>query len=378
MHPETIINITAAMWENVVNRIATQDATIAKQNETIETLAMDYHVLNQRHAALEREHYTLAISKPKLSNSEPKIPDPPMFKGDRKELLPFLTKCQLKFEGQPSQFANDRAKVLYAGTRLEGTPFSWFQPLIKLWPADTSSELAPAEIRSWEAFQESLTSIYGDPNLAATADREIRALKQTGSVAEYAAHFESKKQYLTWNDSVFRDQFYLNLDKEIKNNMAAFGKPGTLKLLKELAIRLDTRLEERRLEIRQEQGRATFPQRGPPRSQIPATTAKSTPAPTSSATVPTTPQTALRVPSHTADGTVPMELDAQGVWRLATSEKERRKRLGLCDYCAAPDHAVASCPVCPPPSNRRPRFERRALLALEVTPESPEKALTQE
>ena len=73
-----------------------------------------------------------------------------------------------------------------------------------------------------------------------------------------------------------------------------------------------------------------------------------------------------------------MELDAQGVWRLATSEKERRKRLGLCDYCAAPDHAVASCPVCPPPSNRRPRFERRALLALEVTPESPGKALTQE
>jgi hypothetical protein len=383
LHSETIINITTAMWESVFNHMARQDATIAKQNETLESLATDLHILQQRHAALEREHYTLTISKPKSSNSEPKIPDPPMFKGDRKELLPFLTKCQLKFEGQPSQFVDDRAKVLYAGTRLEGTPFSWFQPLIKLWPAASPSSLAPAEIRSWEAFQESLTSIYGDPNLAATADREIRALKQTGSVSEYAAHFEAKKQYLTWNDSAFRDQFYLNLDKDIKNNMAAFGKPETLKGLKELAIRLDTRLEERRLEVRQEQGRPSYSstrQSGTPRFNAQPTHVKTTPAPASPATstAPITPQTGLQVPSHTADGTVPMELDANGVWRLAASEKDRRKRLGLCDYCAAPDHVVAKCPVCPPPSNRRPRFERRAFMSVEVTPEPSEKALTQE
>ena len=69
-------------------------------------------------------------------------------------------------------------------------------------------------------------------------------------MAEYAAKFESKKQYLIWNDSAFCDQFYLNLDKDIKNGMAAFGKPATLKGLKELAIRLDIRFEERRLEVR--------------------------------------------------------------------------------------------------------------------------------
>ena len=115
-NPEAIISITTGMWESVFARIAKQDAII-------ESLTMDCHILRQRHATLEREHYDLANSKPK-GNSEPKIPDPPMFKGDRTELLPFLTKCQLKFEGQPSQFGNDRAKVLYAGTRLEGTPFS--------------------------------------------------------------------------------------------------------------------------------------------------------------------------------------------------------------------------------------------------------------
>jgi hypothetical protein len=60
---------------------------------------------------------------------EPKMPDPPMFTGERKDVLPFLAKCRLKFEGQPSMFPTERTKVMYAGSRLEGPPFSWFTPL---------------------------------------------------------------------------------------------------------------------------------------------------------------------------------------------------------------------------------------------------------
>src|SRR5271155_2516589 len=49
------------------------------------------------------------------------------------------------------------------------------------------------ELVSFKVFSDALTVIYGDPNLEATAVREIRRLHQTGSVAEYAARFESKK-----------------------------------------------------------------------------------------------------------------------------------------------------------------------------------------
>jgi hypothetical protein len=375
--PGSFINITPDMWENVFNRMARQDATIARQNDAIEALT-------QRNVTLERELNALAHSGSRLNKSEPKLPDAPVFKGDRTELLPFLSKCQWKFEGQPSQFENDRAKVLYAGTRLEGIPFTWFQPLIKSWPAGGPSEQAPSEICSWEAFKTSLTSIYGDPNLAATADREIRALKQTGSVAEYAAKFESKKQYLSWNDSAYRDQFYFNLDRDIKDTIAPFGKPETFKGLKELAIRLDARKEERRLEIRQEHGRASQSStaaRQAPRFNASTTYAKATSTPTSTSTptpaaTSTTPQTALRVPSHSSDGTVPMELDANGVWRLAASEKERRKRQGLCDYCAAKEHSVDRCPVRPP--SMRPRLDRRAFMSIDIVTENPGKDATQE
>ena len=87
--------------------------------------------------------------------------------------------------------------------------------------------------------------------------------------------------------------------------------------------------------------------------------------------------TSLRVPSHSTDGTVPMELDASGVWRLAASERERRQRQGLCIYCAAKDHLMGRCPV-RPPNPPRPRLERRAFMSIEVSPGASEKGLTQE
>jgi hypothetical protein len=298
-----------------------------------------------------------------------------MFNGDRKELLPFLTKCQLKFEGQPSRFQNERSKVLYAGTRLEGPAFNWFQPYIKMWPVDTPSDLAPADIRDWKTFQQSLTRVYGDPNLEATAERELRRLKQTTSVADYAAKFESHKQYLSWNDVAFRDQFYLNLKDDVKDELAPLGKPKTLHDLKELATRLDSRLEERRREHRAgttysgAASRASNP-RGPSTNNSSTASAATGPAATPASTVPLP---ALRTPSHTTDGTVPMELDASGTWHLTAAERERRHRLGLCGYCGGKGHRASGCPVAP--SRRRPlmTFE----IASDDTPAT-EKAHTQE
>ena len=117
--------------------------------------------------------------------------------------------------------------------------FNWFQPLIALYSAD-SRALSPLELESFKTFKEALTVVYGDPNLEATAVREIRRLHQTGSAAEYAAKFESKKQYIPWNDEAFRDQFYLNLKEEIKDEIAPVGKPKTYLELKTLAIHLNT------------------------------------------------------------------------------------------------------------------------------------------
>jgi Retrotransposon gag protein len=377
--PDPVVNITLGMWNHLVNRLSSLEALLESRSRdherALEALDNEHKTLRNRYNALEREHYDQAVLNHKSSHhQEPKIPDPPMFSGERKDLLPFLTKCQIKFDGQPSRFPNEKSKILYVGSRLEGPAFSWFQPLIATNP-DGSAKPAPPELASFKVFSDALTVIYGDPNLEATAIREIRRLIQTGSAAEYAAKFESKKQYMHWNDEALRDQFYLNLKEELKDEIAPVGKPKTYLDLKALAIRLDARLFERRLE---RSNATTRPPPAKPASRpftwaTPSTNSGPAPAP-APPPVPAhkpaaSPSGGLRVPSQTADGTVPMELDASGMWHLTENEKARRRTLGLCLYCGEKGHSPSNCPVAPPSRRRPPPNSNRQFMTFEVQPE---------
>ena len=379
----SVINVTLGMWNHLLNRLSSLEARLEIQLNNQETLDTNLKMLKNRHNALEDEYLNQAVLSHKTSHQqEPKIPDPPMFSGERKDLLPFLTKCQLKFDGQPSRFKDEKSKILYAGARLEGTAFSWFQPLIAPHPGPEGlTKPVPPELVSFKAFSDALTVNYGDPNLEATAERELRRLHQTGSAADYAAKFESKKQYLKWNDEAFRDQFYLNLKDEIKDEIAPVGKPKTYLEMKTLAIRFDARLSERRLER---------PTRPPPARPATRPFAWSTPsvnpAPAPAPSPVSTPKATasqsggLRVPSQTVDGTVPMELDASGFWHLTETEKTRRRNLGLCHYCGERGHSISDCPVAPPGGPRRrpppPNSNRQAVMTFEVS--QPEKDHAQE
>src|SRR5579859_6087231 len=66
----------------------------------------------------------------------------------------------------------------------------------------------------------------------------------------------------------------------------------------------------------------------------------------------------LNFPTHTADGTVPMEINLCGGYRLTQAERERRRLNNLCGYCGQPGHSAFNCPVVPPmkqPSPRHPQ-----------------------
>src|SRR5271155_5723371 len=163
---------------------------------------------------------------------------------------------------------------------------------------------------------------------------------------------------MQWNDKALRDQFYLNLKDEIKDEIAPVGKPKTYLEMKTLAIRLDARLSERRLE------RSNTTTRPPPARlasrpftwSIPSTNSAPAPVP-SPASAPKPSASALgglRVPSQTANGTVPMELDASWVWHLSETKKSRRRALGLCGYCGKKRHGTYSCLVAPPLQNPHP------------------------
>src|ERR1700738_4018963 len=128
--------ITNAMWESLVHCITSLEHALQSLSQNHSNLVHSHETLVNRHQELSASHDMLARdaneAKETLTSnsssfnrtSEPKITDPPLYSGDRKELLVWLMKCQMKFEGQPSKFQDLRAKMIYAGTRLDGPAFT--------------------------------------------------------------------------------------------------------------------------------------------------------------------------------------------------------------------------------------------------------------
>lgn len=287
------------MLQNVLQRLAHLESLVKSQAALIK-------VISAAQNSIEVSRY---------SNSEPKIADPEPFDGNRLQLLNFLSKCRLKFMGQPSRYPNENSKILYAGSRLAEPVYSWFQPLLAA--ASDDNQPMPSEFASFETFAKALTEIYGDPNLEATSERQINALEQTTSVAKYIAEFQRLRQYIKWEEAALMDRFYRGLKGSVKDEIARVGRPPTLKALQDFASRFDARMQERLLEKRQAPMILTrshpLPNLVPPSRVSSRSSVLSTNAPirlsyTSSppvTSVSTIPSPVLKAPAFISDGTVP-------------------------------------------------------------------------
>jgi hypothetical protein len=283
----------------------------------------------------------------------PKIANPEFFKGDRLLLTNFISQCQLKFAGEPSKFPDEKAKIYFAGSYLREGPYSWFQPLIS---ADARGQ-PPPEFSSFETFTDALTTIYGDPNLVITSERELRALRQTTSVAQYIAEFQRLRQYVKHNEAALIDQFYHGLRDNVKDKLVNGPRSETLAEMMKAAATYDARIQERIIERRITSNTLAIPPRStsstptnvpftPSRTPSPAAALQRPPVPVSTRPAPVAP----RAPN--LDGTTPMILDSTRSGPVSATERERRRINNLCFYCGLPGHSVMNCPSSPPP---RPR-----------------------
>ena len=243
------VTVTQRILRNLVDRLDFLEHFVENVKKEHDNLRQSHsnlqdHSLEQaaKIKALQEElENPRRAASPSSKPREPKIPDPPKFLGDKKSFLPWVAKCRMKFKGQPSLFPNETCKVMYAAAHLDGPLFAWFTPLNERF---NRGEI-PSEFASFETFVDALTVLYGDPYLKQTAERDLRTLIQTTSVAVYIAKFEECRQYLAWNDEPLRHQFYHGLKPSIKDELVHHDETTTLASLKELALRIDARQSAR-------------------------------------------------------------------------------------------------------------------------------------
>lgn len=242
---------------------------------------------------------------------------PPEFDGKDKNFCnTFLSHLRLYISGNPALFPDEHSKVIFAASYLRGSAFTWFEPHLQ---RDNDPLL-----HSFKDFTTELQRNLGDPDQERTVTRQLQSLTQTGSAASYSTTFFRLSSFLDWNDEALRAQYYTGLKPEVKDSLALTNQdPETVQDLSQLAIRLDNRLHERKMDSRRQSSRPT-PQ---------ASTFTRPPMKT--------------FERKTTSTTVPMDLDgtkAKKFQPLTDQEKKRRRDNNLCLYCGGPGHKVSECP----------------------------------
>lgn len=276
--------------------------------------------------------FELASSSGSSFGKEPRISDPEHFDGRRSQLRTFLSQVRLVIAAQPSRFPNDRQKVMFAASFLRGTAFSWLQPYLE-------SRQPGLILSSFENFCTSLQETFGDPDETGSAERQLFGLRQTTSVASYAAEFRRISALTSWNDPALHAQFYRGLKDMVKDELAKMSRTDSLEHLMDVAIRLDNRIHERRLE--RTSGNISMASQSV--FNKPYSTNQNYHLTGGAANSKSAQFHMTHPKSH------PMEIDSIGPSnnRISSEEKDRRKRMNLCLYCGLSGHIAKTCPTRP-------------------------------
>jgi hypothetical protein len=100
----------------------------------------------------------------------------------------------------------------------------------------------------YEGYENALRTLFQDPDEERQAEREISKLRQKGSASTYAAEFRRICARISTTDNTKIFMFYNGLKEEVKDELAKQDRPDDFLQYVELAIKIDNRLYERRLE----------------------------------------------------------------------------------------------------------------------------------
>ena len=271
---------------------------------------------------------------------------PESFDGNAKDLPGFLTQMRIHFLLHQDIIRTEEHKILATMGFLKGRALEWFQPIAQDFITHKHNDMMEDETEeacaNWEAMAARFTELFGDPDMVRTKERGLRELKQTGSASDYSTKFQTIASGLGWEDEPLMDRYYAGLKDSVKSRLVELDRPLKLTSLIELAVRIDNRQYEWRME-RQGRTPALRP-RGPAKvGRMRGGTMERT--------------SAGRI-------TEPMELDTVTTMESGRNNKKTQwRKNGACLGCGRKGHYVKECPD---KKGRQPQANTRKFGMVEV------------
>lgn len=291
-------SILANQLANQVARIeriseTTSSPSVATHNDLVESLSVD----------------------PKL-----KVCLPDKFDGNPASYEVFTSALDNFFALKGAVYSNQEIKVRTVGTLLSGNALQWFGTLIR-----EKSGL----LKDFSLFMEELKRLFSDSNAKSKSQILLKRLKQgSGSVIHYSTRFRTIVINTGYNEEAKLAAFKSGLSDQIRDIMAtSLTDPDTLEDLISLAIKIDTRIFDRKME-----------------------TAALGAAPRTAAAVSSIGSTALAIGGAATGGSDRYTTSQMGSnsfksrKRISNQERQRRIQNNLCLFCGESGHIHSGCP----------------------------------
>ncbi|MBW0559157.1 hypothetical protein O181_098872 [Austropuccinia psidii MF-1] len=179
----------------------------------------------------------------------PSMKAPDSFDGTKVyKLRGFIQSCQLIFHNDPANFVSDRKKVFYSTSFLTGRAGKWIEP----YPSNISNEDPSYLLNNWKLFETQLFTLFGDPNEVRKAEQELENLrmKEIGKVSLYITDFRSLMSRIgDWGERAYIHVYRRGLASRLLDQLASHsGNFDSLQELMDITLKLDTRYHERQKE----------------------------------------------------------------------------------------------------------------------------------
>ncbi|CCG81456.1 protein of unknown function [Taphrina deformans PYCC 5710] len=281
------------------------------------------------------------------------LPDPERFVGKRDGVRSFVEKVDNVISGKRASFTDNKSRWAYMVSLLSGDAYLWYSNLA----SNAAQSPEGLLIMTYQSLEDKLLAALQDSDEEATAQRKLAVLQQgQGSAQEYAIKFQQYAYRLGWNDVSKMTAYREGLNVELLDQMITLDPAENLESLIQQSIIIDNRLFQYRALKQQQLTQQLRPVNcvGHP---------KATPVVAQNFHAAGEPD-AVTYDAMDLSATRPNN-KAFPKGPLPEAKKERRTKLGLCQYCRG-NHPIDSCPKLAVKEKKSAPGAHQALLQFET------------